>query len=159
MAGTIARFVTPDMKYANPDKLSSDGLVSLLGVPQQLNLYAYVRNNPLNLVDPTGLDGKAAGPGATTPVVIVIYGHDMYEDFHRRTGVSRATYEKALKGAYEAERKAAGANAKIVVKYVGTRKELEKTFKNSSYEGVVFDTHAYLNQKGLILSATDENHV
>lgn len=159
MAGMLARFVTPDIKYANPDALPPDSLVSLLLVPQQLNLYSYVRNNPLNLVDPTGLDGKSPSPNAARPEVIVIYGHDMFEDIHRRTGVDRPTYEKALKGTYEAERKAAGQNAKIIVKYVGTKKELRATFKNSTYAAAIVDSHAYLNQKGLILSATDENHV
>ncbi len=159
LAGSLARFVTVDLKYASPDALSSGDLASFLSNPQQINLYAYVRNNPLNLVDPTGMDGNSPSPEQSRPKVIVIYGHDMYEDFRSRTGVSRAAYEKALKGAYEPERRAAGENAEIIVKYVESKKELERTFKGSSYNSVIFDTHAYLNQKGLILKAVDENTV
>ncbi len=45
--------------------MSADPLAGHTGDPQTLNRYAYVRNNPLNLTDPTGLDfylscGKAS---------------------------------------------------------------------------------------------------
>jgi RHS repeat-associated protein len=161
LAGSLARFVSVDTKYACTDGLSSRDLVSFLSNPQEINLYSYVRNNPLNFVDPTGLDGNSPSSQQARPVVLVVYGHDMYEDFQQRTGVSRAAYEKALQGAYEPERLKAGKDAQIVVKYVQTKKELEHTIKGSAYAGMVFNTHAYLNLKGggLILSATDENHV
>jgi RHS repeat-associated protein len=43
----FGRFMTPDPSGIWLGNLSD---------PQQLNLYSYVRNNPLNLTDPTGLD-------------------------------------------------------------------------------------------------------
>ncbi len=56
LAGALSRFLTPDPKFANPGMLSSDDLASYLSQPQKTNLYSYVLNNPLNHVDPTGLD-------------------------------------------------------------------------------------------------------
>ena len=47
MASTMGRFMSPD-----PSQLYDADL----GNPQSLNLYSYVRNNPLINVDPTGLD-------------------------------------------------------------------------------------------------------
>lgn len=43
-----SRFLSVDPKYANMAAPTAD--------PQQLNLYAYARNNPVLYVDPTGLD-------------------------------------------------------------------------------------------------------
>jgi len=47
---------------ADPVFISADRLTD----PQSLNLYAYVRNNPLSLVDPTGLDFYLACQTPTT---------------------------------------------------------------------------------------------
>jgi len=41
----LGRFVTPDPVIVTTDRLKK---------PQQLNLYAYVANNPLRFIDPTG---------------------------------------------------------------------------------------------------------
>ncbi len=46
-ASTMGRFMTPDPIFMTKHRLVD---------PQQWNLYAYVRNNPLNLTDPTGKD-------------------------------------------------------------------------------------------------------
>jgi len=46
-ASSMGRFMSPDPLYLEMNRLTD---------PQQLNLYAYVRNNPLSLTDPTGLD-------------------------------------------------------------------------------------------------------
>ena len=46
-AFTMGRFMTPDPVFISADRVFD---------PQSLNLYAYVRNNPLSLTDPTGLD-------------------------------------------------------------------------------------------------------
>jgi RHS repeat-associated protein len=46
-ASSMGRFMSPDPVFISANRLTD---------PQSLNLYAYVRNNPLSLVDPTGLD-------------------------------------------------------------------------------------------------------
>ena len=46
-ASTMGRFMSPDPVFATVDRLAD---------PQQWNMYSYVRNNPLSLTDPTGLD-------------------------------------------------------------------------------------------------------
>jgi RHS repeat-associated protein len=45
-SSSMGRFMSPDPIYIEATKLAD---------PQQLNLYSYVRNNPLNLVDPTAM--------------------------------------------------------------------------------------------------------
>lgn len=42
---TMGRFLSPDPVIITPERLTN---------PQQLNLYAYVANNPLRFIDPTG---------------------------------------------------------------------------------------------------------
>ena len=51
----LGRFVQADTIVPNP------------GNPQDLNRYAYVRNNPLRYVDPTGYTGVGYDPGAYLP--------------------------------------------------------------------------------------------
>src|ERR1039458_6846813 len=46
-ASTMGRFLSPDPLIMEPRRLLD---------PQQLNLYAYGRDNPLRYTDPTGLD-------------------------------------------------------------------------------------------------------
>jgi RHS repeat-associated protein len=45
-ASTMGRFLSPDPITVTPARVAN---------PQQLNLYAYVANNPLRLIDPTGM--------------------------------------------------------------------------------------------------------
>jgi hypothetical protein len=45
-------------RFTSPDPLLASGRV---GDPQSWNRYTYVRNNPLALIDPTGLDWVASG--------------------------------------------------------------------------------------------------
>jgi RHS repeat-associated protein len=51
-ASSMGRFMTPDPLYLELHRLID---------PQQLNLYTYVRNNPLNMTDATGLDITCTG--------------------------------------------------------------------------------------------------
>jgi RHS repeat-associated protein len=46
-SSSMGRFMSPDPLFISPERLID---------PQLLNLYSYVRNNPLSLTDPTGLD-------------------------------------------------------------------------------------------------------
>ena len=55
-AGKLARFISPDPKFANPAMLPSRELAAYLSKPQKGNAYAYALNNPLMHTDPTGLD-------------------------------------------------------------------------------------------------------
>ena len=51
-ASSMGRFMSPDPMYLEMHRLAD---------PQQLNLYAYARNNPLTVTDPTGLDITCGG--------------------------------------------------------------------------------------------------
>lgn len=56
-ASSMGRFMTPDPIFMTKHRLID---------PQQWNLYAYVRNNPLNLTDPTDLWEKGCGKDTAT---------------------------------------------------------------------------------------------
>ena len=58
MSSAQGRFTSPDPFTVTPGRVID---------PQQLNLYAYARNNPLKYVDPTGMiidTGGLGGKGA-----------------------------------------------------------------------------------------------
>jgi RHS repeat-associated protein len=70
-------------RWTSPDPLGGN-----IGAPQSFNRYAYTQNDPVNFVDPSGLDGKPGDlcpggvtgndgkcyPGPSPPVVIVYPG-------------------------------------------------------------------------------------
>jgi RHS repeat-associated protein len=71
LAGQLARFLTPDLKVAQPETLQVDQLFSK---PQQLNLYAFVLNNPMKYRDPTGFEPEENELKPDTPMHEIEYG-------------------------------------------------------------------------------------
>ena len=56
-ASSMGRFMSPDPVFATIDRVAD---------PQQWNMYAYARNNPLSITDPTGLDFNLTCSGGNT---------------------------------------------------------------------------------------------
>jgi RHS repeat-associated protein len=93
LAGPIARFISPDPKYARLDGLSVDDLSSFLSRPSGINPYQYGGNNPLRYNDPTGLD-KVDTAGKTADVVGIVAG--VIEEADNVAGVMGKALPKAL---------------------------------------------------------------
>ena len=135
-----SRFLASSLsRFTRVDPLASRMPVEWLVLPQKLNTYGYVQNNPLRLIDPTGMDSEKAGQAKSE--VLVMYGDDMYEHYRAKTGGNRTAYETALKTTYKEE---AGDNANIVVKRIDNLKDAEdltRIFKEGKYEVIVYNGH------------------
>jgi RHS repeat-associated protein len=135
LASSLSRFI-------RVDPLASRIPAEWLALPQKLNIYGYVQNNPLRWVDPTGMDGEKPKAAQPKTQVLVMYGDDMYEHFRQQTGgQSRAAYENALRHTYKEE---AGNNANIVVQRVDNIKEagdLTRIFQGGKYDVIVYNGH------------------
>jgi RHS repeat-associated protein len=146
LAGKLSRFT-------RADPLALDAPVSWFTEPQKLNPYSYVGNNPLNYVDPTGMEGeKADSPRGK---VLLVYGYEMYENFKKevRGNPSKAEYEAALKASYAQEI----GSSQVVVKNIESKEDLEKVLKNSAYTQLIVNSHGYLNYKAIRLGK--DSHV
>ena len=58
LAGNAGRFISVDPLYAEPLQMGGEKVNQVLSNPQDFNLYAYARNNPIRYTDPTGYDPK-----------------------------------------------------------------------------------------------------
>jgi RHS repeat-associated protein len=85
-SGAQGRFTGPDPIYIMPQKVLD---------PQQWNMYAYVRNNPLRLVDPTGMYTTDCDAGD--------------KNCHKQIDKFETARQKDLKSKNEATRKGAAA--------------------------------------------------
>jgi len=66
---TLFRHYTPNGRWMRPDPLAGD-----VTNPQSLNRYAYVRNNPTTLTDPSGLENQPTSPTANGNSCVMSFG-------------------------------------------------------------------------------------
>lgn len=136
------RFLSSNLsRFIRVDVLASDLPAEWLSTPQKLNLYAYVGNNPLRFVDPTGMDRQKPAPAQPRTKVLVLYGEGMFEDFAKVTrNHNRTSYEQVLKAGYKEE---AGDNAEITVRRLSlkNREDLADLFKGQSYDVIIYNGH------------------
>jgi len=67
LAGRVGRFITVDPAFVEPQQRSGTRFQEFLAHPQQLNLYAFARNNPLAYTDPSGYDPDASQEPPSKP--------------------------------------------------------------------------------------------
>jgi RHS repeat-associated protein len=145
-----SRFLATSLgRFLRLDPLGGDMPAGWLENPQKLNHYAYVQNNPLRWVDPSGMEEQKPknAPAPSGPQrVLVMYGDDMYTDQGRKSGLSRAAYENLLRQTYQAE---AGPNATVVVKALKLKEsgDLAGVFKGGSYDAVIYNGHAGMGKE------------
>jgi len=75
-ASTMGRFMSPDplpwIHWQNGNRDDQQRFAAYIANPQNLNLYAYVNNNPLNKTDPTGMNACGTNNDATCNVTITV---------------------------------------------------------------------------------------
>jgi RHS repeat-associated protein len=83
-SGAQGRFTSPDPTFMTRDRI---------GEPQQWNLYAYTRNNPLKYVDPDGRELKLAIYNSGVPTSAATRAADTIAAKFRQAGVKNVTYD------------------------------------------------------------------
>ncbi|MBI4905289.1 MAG: RHS repeat-associated core domain-containing protein [Acidobacteria bacterium] len=83
-SGAQGRFRSPDPTFMTRQRISD---------PQQWNLYAYTRNNPLKYVDPDGRELKFAIYNSGLPTNVATRAADTMAMKFRQAGVKNVTYE------------------------------------------------------------------
>lgn len=77
-ASSMGRFMTPDplpwLDWQHGNKEERQHFGEFISNPQNLNMYAYVDNNPVSKTDPTGMEGCKAGDKTfTTCTIKIVY--------------------------------------------------------------------------------------
>ena len=135
LVSPLSRFLSPDPKFAAPDLLVPAEQQEFLTMPQALNLYAYVHNNPLKYVDPTGLDGKG--------LIIVGAGQEQLTQNMQDPGDK--AFDAAIKGMFGAQMK--GLN--VTIKHVKSAAEMTQLLKSGSWDAVAYFGHGVVNDQAL----------
>ncbi|QSQ22843.1 hypothetical protein JY651_48430 [Pyxidicoccus parkwayensis] len=93
----ISRFTTPDPVFL-------EDLEKCRTSPVECNLYGYVRNRPLDLVDPTGTEGENAGKKSTMPKASTVVKGVGYVDIIFKNPISKfakgLSYVNFIAGCY-----------------------------------------------------------
>jgi RHS repeat-associated protein len=134
LAGTLSRFLSPDPKYAAPESLAARDLQRFLSTPQSINLYAYVQNNPLKYVDPSGLDGTA----------LIIIGAGP-EEISKGMDPSKEAFDKAVTGMFAQQTK----GLRVTIKHVKSASEMTQLIRSGSWNTVAYFGHGFDNAEAL----------
>ena len=134
-------------RFIRVDALASDSPSEWLMVPQKLNFYSYVANNPLRFIDPMGMDNEKA-PASAPKSALIMYSEDQFKEFQSNTrGANRVAFHEALKATYQAE---TGNKAAVLVQMVASKNDLRRLVTGQSFDVITYKGHGSLNTRELL---------
>jgi RHS repeat-associated protein len=134
-------------RFIRVDALASDLPSEWLMVPQKLNPYSYVANNPLRFIDPMGMDNEKA-PASAPKSALIMYSEDQFKEFQSKArSADRPAFHEALKATYKAE---TGDKAAVLVQMVGSKHDLRKLVTGKSFDVITYKGHGSLNTRELL---------
>ena len=125
-ASSMGRFMTPDPlpwpHWQNGSKAERRRFVEFLANPQNFNMYSYVRNNPLNSIDPNGED-----------VYVVLYtrGNSKGDDELKRAAQTKVNQIENSKG-FDPKKDT------VLVAGVSTKADVTNAFKAANALGKTY---------------------
>lgn len=129
LAGALSRFLSPDSRFVAPDLFDAKELEAFVAMPQGINLYAYVQNNPLKYTDPTGLEGKA----------LIIIGAGQEQIKKGMPDPSDKAFDQAVSGMFESQTK----GLDVTIKHVKSGAEITRLIKSGSWQVVAYFGHGF----------------
>ena len=129
LAGALSRFLSPDSKFVAPDLFDGKEFQAFVAMPQGMNLYAYVQNNPLKYADPTGLEGKA----------LIIVGAGQEQIKKGMPDPSDRAFDQAVLGMFESQTK----GLDVTIKHVKSAAEMTRLIKSGSWQVVAYFGHGF----------------